>query len=328
MFDVAPPRILAKMEGRRRIHLPIISVCPDKHTFRCNRLLTISPPEAHMRTWMFLAVGLLLCSVSSKTPAQTTPEWSQWISVGPDYPSLDWRVRCWAGSEKHVSGTTVSWWDFEFRSRYTISVDYVYQTVDGDPSTRKNYWAGPFMNTLQPGQKSDPGYAILIGPCSQHYGRGNGLWMDVKCVVPTGQDAPCFTNNGQPVRRLQPDELNQFGLSRPSGGGSSSKSGGKQLYWFCWSSVAVSPTRTHLYVSKVFSEPAEGPDTGDAETLLDQFREWTDSNFGHHESTAGNCLSYKTSEEATKNRQEYANVNDPSGGKAQAMNWPANEQAP
>jgi len=274
-------------------------------------------------TRMLLVVSLWLCFVPLKTPGQTIPEWSQWISLGPEYSSLDWRVRCLTGSETQVKGTTVSWWDFEFRSRYTMSVDYVYQTVDGDPSTRSNVMAGPFMNTLQPGQKSDLGYAVLIGQCSQHYGRGTGLWVDVKCVVPTGQDAPCFRNDGQPVRKLQADELNHFGLSRPS-----SKSGGEQAHWFCWSSVAVSPTLIHLYVSKVFSKPAAGPEAGTAETLLDQFREWTDSAFGHHEPTAGNCFSYKTSEEANKNRQEYANVNDPSGGKAQAINWPPNGQTP
>jgi len=182
------------------------------------------------------------------------------------------------------------------------------------------------MNTLQPGQKSDPGYATLVGLCSQHYGRGNGLWVEVKCVVPTGEDAPCFRNDGQPVRRLQPDELNPFGLSRPSG--AASKSGGQQVYWLCWSSIAVSPKRTLLYVSKAFSKPAAGPDAGSAETLLDEFREWTDSTFGHHEPTAGKCFSYKTSEEANKSRQEYADVNDGNGNKAQAVNWPPNEQAP
>jgi hypothetical protein len=275
---------------------------------------------------MFLTVGLLLCSVPSKAPAQTIPEWSQWISVGPDYPSLDWRVRCWAGSETQVKGTTVSWWDFEFRSRYTMTIDYVYQTRVGDASEHKNFWVGPFMGTLQSGQKSDPGYAVLIGLCSQHYSRGYGLWMDVKCVVPAGQGDPCLTNNGQPVQRLQPDELNQFGLSRPSG--AASKSGGQEDYWFCWSSVAVSPTQTLLYVSKVFSKPAAGPGAGSAEALMDEFREWTDSTFGHHEPTAGNCFSYKTSEETNKNRQEYANVNDGNGNKAQAVNWPPNGQAP
>jgi hypothetical protein len=275
---------------------------------------------------MILLVVLLACSVPFKTPAQTSPEWSQWISLRPDYPSLDWRVRCWAGSETQVKGTTVSWWDFEFRSRYTMSVDYVYQTVDGDPSARKNYGAGPFMNTLQPGQKSDPGSAVLIGPCSQSYGHGNGLWVEVKCVVPTGQSNPCFTNDDQPVRRLQPDELNQFGLSRPSG--TDSKIGGQPVYWFCWSSVAVSPKLTLLYVSKVFPKPGTGPSAGSAETLLDEFREWTNSTFGNHEPTASNCFSYKTSEEANKNRQEYANVNDGDGSKAQAVNWPPNGQAP
>ena len=247
------------------------------------------------------------------------------MSAGLDYPSLDWRVRCWAGSETQVRGTTVSWWDFQFRSRYTISVDYVYRAPDGDPSVRKNYWAGPFMNTLQPGQRSDPGYAVLIGPCSQDYGRGSGIWVDVKCVIATGQSAPCLTNDGQPVRRLQPDELNQFGLSRPSG--AASKSGGQEVYWFCWSSVAVSPTRTLLYVSKLFSKPAAGPDAGSAETLLDEFREWTDSTFGRHEPNAGKCFSYKTSEEADKKRQEYAGVNDGNGNKAQAVNWPPNGPA-
>ena len=73
---------------------------------------------------------------------------------------------------------------------------------------------------------------------------------------------------------------------------------------------------------------AAGPGAGSAEALMDEFREWTDSTFGHHEPTAGNCFSYKTSEETNKNRQEYANVNDGNGNKAQAVNWPPNGQAP
>jgi len=278
-------------------------------------------------TRMFLALGLLVGSAILKVPAQTIPEWSEWIPVGPDYPSLDWRMRCWAGSETQVKGTTVSWWDFEFRSRYTMTIDYVYQTRVGDASERKNFWVGPFMGTLQSGQKSDPGYAVLIGPCGQHYSRGEGLWMDVKCVVPAGQDDPCLKNNGQPVQRLERGELNQFGLSKPSGANNTGKStDGKQVYFYCYHHT----DQEHFLVSQVFVKPTIGSAVDqEKEALNKQFSEWIKSSF-QVTVDVGTCKPFNSREEASSAREDFIKTGGHSNQTLQfeAVDWPPNGQAP
>ena len=283
---------------------------------------------AHMRTItrMFLTLGVLLCSAAWKAPAQTLPEWSEWIPVGPDYPSLDWRVRCWAGSEAQFKGTTVSWWDFQFRSRYNMTVDYVYQTLVGDASVRKNFWVGPFMGTLQPGQKSDPGYAVLIGMCSQHYGRGNGLWIEVKCVIPTGQNNRCLTDNGQPVARLEPGELNQFGLSKPSVANNADKGGGKQVYFYCYHHT----DQEHFLVSKVFSKPTTGSTIEDEkEALSKQFSDWIKSSF-QVTVDVGTCKPFNTRDEASRAREDFTKTGEQPNQtmRFQAVDWPPSGQAP
>jgi len=278
-------------------------------------------------TRMFLALGLLFCSATVRAPAQTIPEWSEWISVGSDYPSLDWRVRCWAVSETQVKGITVSWWDFEFRSRYTMTIDYVYQTRVGDASERKNFWVGPFMGTLQSGQKSDPGYAVLIGPCIQQYSRGTGLWIDVKCVVPAGQDHPCLRNDGQPVQRLEPGELNQFGLSKPSGANNAGKGGeGKQVYFYCYHHT----DQEHFLVSKVFSKPTIGPAVDrDPEALNKQFSDWIKSSF-QVTVNVGACKPFNSREEASSAREDFLKTGEHlnEATQFQAVDWPPNGQGP
>jgi hypothetical protein len=276
-------------------------------------------------TRTFLALGLLLCSATLKAPAQTIPEWSEWTPAGPDYPSLDWRVRCWADSESQVKGTTVSWWDFEFRSRYTMTIDYVYQTRVGDASEHKNFWVGPFMGTLQSGQKSDPSHAVLIGPCIQHYSRGNGLWMDVKCVVPAGQDNPCLMDNGQRVQRLEPDELNQFGLSNPSHANNAGKRGGeKQVYFYCYDHA----DQDRFLVSKVFSKSmTESAVDQETETLNKEFSDWIKSSF-QVTADASTCKPFNTREEASSAREDFVKSSEHSNQAKpfQAADWPPNGQ--
>ena len=280
-----------------------------------------------MRTIMrtFWALGLLLCSATWNAPAQTIPEWSEWIPAGTDYPSLDWRWRCWAVSETQVKGITVSWWDFEFQSRYTMTIDYVYQTRVGDASEHKNFWVGPFMGTLQSGQKSEPGSAVLIGPCSQHYSRGSGLWMDVKCVVPAGQDNPCLTENGERVQRLEPDELNQFGLSKPSRANNAGKrGGGKQVYFYCYGRA----DQEHFLVSRVFSKPTTGSAVDEeTEALNREFSDWIKSSF-QATADAGACRSFNTREEASAAREDFVKTGEHSNQATQfqAVDWPPNGQ--
>ena len=278
-------------------------------------------------TKMFLALGLLVFSAALRTPAQTTPEWSEWMPVGSDYPSLDWRVRCWGGSETQVKGTTVSWWDFEFRSRYTMTIDYVYRTRVGDATERKNFWVGPFMGTLQSGQKSEPGYAVLVGPCSPHYSRGEGLWMDVKCVVPAGQDSPCLTDNGEPVQRLEPGELNQFALSKPSRANDPGKSSeGKVVYFYCYHHT----DQDHFLVSKVFSKLATGPAVDEEKEALNrQFSDWIKSSF-KVSVDVGACKPFNTREEASSAREDFIKTGEHPNQTMQleAVDWPPNAQAP
>ena len=117
-------------------------------------------------------------------------QWGDFKAKFANAPSLLARAKC--DNDVLLNGRWQSGWTFEFKSGYNGPVDFIYLVEFGDPQTHTNHMTGPFLWTIAPGQVLDAD-SELLGKCIQHKTTG-GLHITVKCVVPQGQDAPCFKN--------------------------------------------------------------------------------------------------------------------------------------
>jgi len=143
-----------------------------------------------------LLVLVLAAFCASQDPLSDRQAWGPWRSLGPVAPYIEWQVTC-DFSAQDASGNWYSVWSYRFRSHYKQQMDLVYDMQYGDMSSGNNDWMGKFLITLEPGKnrtvKDDTdGGTDLFGRCSQHTLTNHPLHAKPICVVPTGQDAPCF----------------------------------------------------------------------------------------------------------------------------------------
>ena len=200
---------------------------------------------------VLLLAGSLLGPFSSAS-AQTINDANQdqtygaWRVANPQYPGIQVRAKCDRDTQDS-DGRVTSWWDFQIRSTYKETVDYVYLNEAGIASPKTNVMIGPFLDTAKPGETKS-GYGVMLwGSCSQHATPKTALHINIKCGVPTGQDAPCFKDSsGNPYERRDPSE------SAKSGGGSPATGGGRQTRQ---SAHAISPQKDYFWLCLgVFTE--------------------------------------------------------------------------
>ena len=143
--------------------------------------------------------------------------WGPWQSYAPPYPGLASHAAC--GDDVQLNNHWMSNWVFEFRSTYQQPMDMVYKVEFGDTSKAKatEGMDGPFMFKLHPGINSDEeGESVLLGKCSEHSTAIRGLHFSIICVVPHGQDAPCFHNPDGTVVAERPTKSGTPVSEKPS----------------------------------------------------------------------------------------------------------------
>ena len=164
-------------------------------------------------------VLLLACSILgpfSSASAQTINDANQdqtygaWRVANPQYPGIQVRAKCDRDTQDS-DGRVTSWWDFQIRSTYKETVDYVYLNEAGIASPKTNVMIGPFLDTAKPGETKS-GYGVMLwGSCSQHATPKTALHINIKCGVPTGQDAPCFKDSsGESIRTPRPERVSEI----------------------------------------------------------------------------------------------------------------------
>jgi hypothetical protein len=130
--------------------------------------------------------------------------YGNWRVGNSQYPGIEVRAKC---DNDNTSTTPVSsYWEYQIRSTYKRTMDYVYLVEGGIASPKNNVMTGPFLDTVKPGEIKNGGVQ-LWGGCGQHATPKTDLHITIKCGVPTGQDAPCFKDSdGNPIARQEPSK--------------------------------------------------------------------------------------------------------------------------
>ena len=250
---------------------------------------------------LFVAALLTVCGASSSgqtiSDSNQNQTWGIWKTPNPATPGLQFHARC----DKDIdsgSGTPISsWWSYQFRNTYKGTMDFIYLMEGGIADPKVNKMVGGFKFTLKPGEIFDSG-ALLWGSCSQHSGPKGGLHMTLKCVVPTGQDSPCFNDaDGNPYPQAK--------LSNPSSPAKGSvNSKLVQGFWYC---VVSSFDQRHVLYASVFQRPADhewlGQDISN-EAYGKQFSQWAVSEHPDWPQPNGACYAFKSQQDATNELQK------------------------
>jgi hypothetical protein len=232
----------------------------------------------------------------------------------PKYPGVLVRAKC--AYDVQIDGKWSSWWDFQLKSTYPASTDYVFNYEYGVPETQVNKFGAPSMITAA---KSGDVYfngTELWGTCSQHTLPTKRLHIRVSCAVPvsTGPDDPCFKG---PDGNLIADAPASGSQTGPQNSGATSRQAEATPviqaptvgYYHCSADFGIYP-RSAVYVSNVFSGPS--PYSGDfVNEKLTEWRAYLHATYTRdyeswHGSPLGGCsggLSSKADAEARRQRE-------------------------
>ena len=160
-------------------------------------------------TFVFLMFGLGFASrlamaqeqmSATQDPAQHQ-EFGQWRTMNSQFPRIQTRARC--SYDVKVNGQWTSWWDFQIRSTYQDTTDYVFLIEYGNFGTDKNVFGAPGLVTAKYNDIYTNG-TELLGTCHSHP-LPNSLFIIVKCAAPTGQDMACFKGtDGKQISQAMP----------------------------------------------------------------------------------------------------------------------------
>lgn len=224
-------------------------------------------------TSVFLVAGCALSSAQTISDSNQNQTWGVWKTPNPATPGLQFHAKC----DKDIdpdNGKISSWWSYQFRNTYKGTMDFIYLVEGGIADPKVNKMVGGFKYTLKPGEIYDGG-SLLWGSCSQHSLPKTGIHMTLKCVVPTGQDSPCFNDaEGNPY----PQAAASGSMTGPSVAGGKSgavASKGKMLYGWC---TGQGPHYEHVF-SQLFESIAPSPDTDENRALLNKKLAYAFANF-------------------------------------------------
>jgi hypothetical protein len=188
----------------------------------------------------------------------------QWRTMNSAYPRIQTRARC--SYDVKVNGQWTSWWDFQIRSSYQATTDYVFQIEYGNFGTSQNTFGAPGLVTAKYEDIYSNG-TELLGTCHSHP-LPNSLFIKVKCAAPTGQELPCFKDsNGVQY----PEAAASGSTTGPAGaksvGNSAKPIKSRTIYLWCQASWENTST-----TSQLFESSAPSPDTDDTrQSLADKF---------------------------------------------------------
>jgi hypothetical protein len=175
-----------------------------------------------------------LSSAQTISDSNQNQTWGVWKTPNPQTPGLQFHAKC----DKDIdpgNGTPISsWWSYQFRNTYKGTMDFIYLVEAGIADPKVNKMVGGFKYTLKPGEIYDSG-GLLWGSCSQHSLPKTGIHMTLKCVVATGQDAPCFKDaDGNPYPQAPQSSLQTEPQNTPETFGPAIiKHGQVAAYWMC-----------------------------------------------------------------------------------------------
>jgi hypothetical protein len=235
---------------------------------------------------LFLFSFLHARPVSAQTindPAQNE-KYGIWKVMNPQYPGIQTRAKC--NFDTDLNGRTQSNWGFQVTSTYTGTMDYVYLVEFGSPLSHVNEMTGPFMTTAKPGDITE-GSTELYGICGEHTTVKTGLRIQIRCAVPTGQDAPCFKDsNGNPYERRNVSDVAaklKIRAAPGSSGSTNSKSGQRVAFWYC----EVRTDYDNLAVTNLFKGSADSGDSPAHTDYESQFASWVSGHYGSNQHASG-----------------------------------------
>ena len=198
------------------LHVPPIWMSGYVLFIRTGEPPAFEPERAHMipqplRLLRLFVMPLFLMAAGSSFALAQTSDANQnrtygvWKVPNPQTPGLQFRAKC-NDDITDSQGRAKSEWNFQFRSTYKGTIDFVYLNEAGIAQPPANKMIGPFLKTLKPGEVYESG-GELYGGCGQHGTLMTGIHVTIKCAVPTGQDAPCFKDaKGNPYPQAPPSD--------------------------------------------------------------------------------------------------------------------------
>jgi hypothetical protein len=275
---------------------------------------------------------------ASQDPSQHQV-FGQWRVGNAKYPGILVRAKC--SYDVQIDGKWSSWWDFQLKSTYPASMDYVFNYEYGVPESQVNQFGAPSMITAA---KSGDMYfngTELWGTCGQHTLIAKRLHITVACAVPTGQDAPCFKDSsGNPTAAAKDSGSAVGPLGAQNGhGGKLSKSGTTgsklaQAFWYCTvdhpdppSVVVYSSVFAKGLEPGVLDSEADGMNTTSPLALQygKQFEQMVASQHPDWTGRGPYCYAYKSQQEAQaeleKDKEHSKDLGDHIPHAVNVLNW-------
>lgn len=281
-----------------------------------------------------------LCTMASAQEQMTATQdpdqhqqYGQWRTMNSEYPRIQTRAKC--SYDVKVNGKWTSWWDFQIRSTYQATTDYVFFIEYGNFSTGANTFGAPGLVTAKYESIYTNG-TELLGTCHAHP-LPNSLFIRVKCAAPTEQELACFKDASGKAIAAAPASGSLTGPGRP-GLAVQSKEGSAhaKVYAVCEAFGAV--RRTRAYFSPVFPYAPTANDAGHArrddqapnrlDTLTQKYTAWLVAQVPIlHEDDYFECAGFSTQQEAQKFIQGEKDEIEPQTGESRPfteVEWPPN----
>lgn len=245
--------------------------------------MKIHPRKVARLTTMQVALVLLSVVGWSSAFGQTINDPAQgekygvWKVMNAQYPGIQTRAKC--DTDVELNGRMTSSWEYQVRSTYKGTVDYVYLVGFGSPITHLNEMTGPFLATAKPGDVTQ-GLTELYGICGEHSSIKTGLHITIKCAVPTGQDAPCFKDaNGNEYPRRQPDNNTQAESSQNAA--APSQPAVETIFCYGWADYETDSSKGSLPRVRLFTQIFSCPNIDAYQLALwHELQNWVSTQYG------------------------------------------------